>query len=53
MKVNQLLAKREVLLGKDDPTIKANSHKLMMAEVTRNLAKVRLEREGVARLRQG
>ncbi|WP_323883563.1 toxin VasX [Aeromonas hydrophila] len=43
MKVNQLLAKREVLLGKDDPTIKANSHKLMMAEVTRNLAKVRLD----------
>ncbi|QPR87464.1 T6SS effector BTH_I2691 family protein [Aeromonas hydrophila] len=43
MKVNQLLAKREVLLGKDDATIKANSHKLMMAEVTRNLARVRLD----------
>ncbi|WP_330540949.1 T6SS effector BTH_I2691 family protein [Aeromonas hydrophila] len=43
MKVNQLLAKHEALLGKDDATIKANSHKLMMAEVTRNLAKVRLD----------
>ncbi|AHE50652.1 membrane protein putative [Aeromonas hydrophila 4AK4] len=43
MKVNQLLAKREALLGKDDATIKANSHKLMMAEVTRNLARVRLD----------
>ncbi|MEE1912454.1 T6SS effector BTH_I2691 family protein [Aeromonas caviae] len=43
MKVNQLLAKREALLGKDDATIKVNSHKLMMAEVTRNLARVRLD----------
>ncbi len=43
MKVNQLLAKYEALLGKDDASIKVNSHKLMMAEVTRNLAKVRLE----------
>lgn len=43
MKVNQLLAKREALLGKDDATIKTNSHKLMMAEVTRNLARVRLD----------
>ncbi|MFQ2446160.1 T6SS effector BTH_I2691 family protein [Aeromonas caviae] len=43
MKVNQLLAKREALLGKDDATMKVNSHKLMMAEVTRNLARVRLD----------
>lgn len=43
MKVNQLLAKREALLGKDDATIRVNSHKLMMAEVTRNLARVRLD----------
>ncbi|MCS3766248.1 hypothetical protein HNP12_000287 [Aeromonas hydrophila] len=43
MKVNQLLAKYEALLGKDDASIKVNSHKLMMAEVTRNLAKVRLD----------
>ncbi|MGY3857021.1 toxin VasX [Aeromonas intestinalis] len=43
MTVNQLLAKREALLGKDDATIKVNSHKLMMAEVTRNLARVRLD----------
>lgn len=47
MKVNQLLAKREALLGKDDATIKVNSHKLMMAEVTRNLARVRLDEKAL------
>ncbi|WP_421345565.1 toxin VasX [Aeromonas veronii] len=43
MKVNQLLAKREALMGKDEKQRKANTHKLMMAEVTRNLARVRLD----------
>ncbi|OCA64565.1 hypothetical protein A9R10_02715 [Aeromonas piscicola] len=43
MKVNQLLAKREALMGKDKKLHKANTHKLMMAEVTRNLARVRLD----------
>ncbi|MGY3911193.1 toxin VasX [Aeromonas piscicola] len=43
MKVNQLLAKREALMGKDEKLRKANTHKLMMAEVTRNLARVRLD----------
>ncbi|MCH7346044.1 T6SS effector BTH_I2691 family protein [Aeromonas sp. MR7] len=43
MKVNQLLAKREALMGEDEKLRKANTHKLMMAEVTRNLARVRLD----------
>jgi hypothetical protein len=43
MTVNQLLAKREALMGKDEKLRKANTHKLMMAEVTRNLARVRLD----------
>ena len=43
MKVNQLLAKREALMGEDEKLRKVNTHKLMMAEVTRNLARVRLD----------
>jgi hypothetical protein len=43
MEVNNLLAKREALLGENDTIRKTNSHKLMMAEVTRNLARVRLD----------
>ncbi|MGH1389513.1 MAG: T6SS effector BTH_I2691 family protein [Aeromonas jandaei] len=43
MKVNQLLAKREALMGKNEKLRKANTHKLMMAEVTRNLTRVRLD----------
>jgi hypothetical protein len=43
MEVNNLLARREALLGENDAIRKTNSHKLMMAEVTRNLARVRLD----------
>lgn len=43
MKVNQLLAKREALMGEDEKLRKVNTYKLMMAEVTRNLARVRLD----------
>lgn len=43
MTVNMLLGKREGLLGKDKQSREVNSHKLMMAEVTRSLARVRLD----------
>ncbi|MGY3943909.1 T6SS effector BTH_I2691 family protein [Aeromonas tecta] len=43
MTVNMLLGKRVDLLGKDKQSREANSHKLMMAEVTRSLARVRLD----------
>lgn len=43
MTVNMLLGKREDLLGKDKQSREVNSHKLMMAEVTRSLARVRLD----------
>ncbi|WP_421167632.1 toxin VasX [Aeromonas dhakensis] len=43
MEVNNLLAKREALLGENEAIRKTNGHKLMMAEVSRNLARVRLD----------
>ncbi|MDF2400078.1 T6SS effector BTH_I2691 family protein [Aeromonas sp. 5HA1] len=42
MVVNSLMAQQDALLGSNDEERKQTSHKLMMAEVTRNLARVRV-----------